>query len=66
MPPVPQTHQFGTPAQPIAAKDKRFDLYYRGQLLCSNVHYAVCSGKRKQLLLTGHYSRKSFTIKPHA
>lgn len=63
MPATPLTYQFGRPA--ASHEQKRYDLFYRGQLLCANVHYAICNWKRKTLMLTGNYTLSAFTIKQH-
>jgi hypothetical protein len=65
MPATPQTHQFGDPNKKVHALKKNYDLFYRGQRLCTNVHYAVCNKKRTDLLMTGNYTLSAFTIKQH-
>lgn len=64
MPATPLTHQFGSPVKKGHAQ-KNYDLFYRGQRLCTNVHYAVCNKKRTDLLMTGNYTLSAFTIKQH-
>lgn len=60
--PQPQTHQFGTPKAPTP---KNWDLVYRGQVLTSNVPYAICVAARNKHLQTGCFTKEAFTIKPH-
>jgi hypothetical protein len=65
MPATPLPHQFGTPVKNRHATQKNYDLFYRGQLLCANVHYAICNRKRMDLIMTGNYTLCAFTIKQH-
>lgn len=65
MPSIPQTHQFGDPNKKVHAAQKRYDMFYRGQIICTNVHYAICNRKRMDLIMTGNYTLSAFTIKLH-
>ena len=62
---VVQTYEFGDLFFFFFAAQKRYDMFYRGQIICTNVHYAICNRKRMDLIMTGNYTLSAFTIKLH-